>query len=734
MPPPFRRIDTSAAEFPSKTPYLYSGWDEAPLPEADEASPSDRRKVIILGGGPNRIGQGIEFDHCCVHAVQALREAGCETIMINCNPETVSTDYSTADRLYFEPLTAEHVLAVAGREAEKGEVLGVLVQFGGQTPLGLARQLEAEGLPVLGTPVSAIDLAEDRDRFRALLDELGLKQPAARIARSREEAAAAAEELGYPVLLRPSYVLGGRAMRRVESREELEAWIGSAVAVSGDHPVLIDSYLAQATEADVDGLADGANAVVAGVMEHVEEAGIHSGDSACSLPADSLAPGVEDEIRRQGALLGSALGVVGLFNIQFAVHQGEVYVLEANPRASRTVPFLSKATGLPLARHAARLALGAKLADLGLPEEIPIPFAAVKESIFPFDRFPGADAKLGPEMRSTGEVMGIDTDFPRAFWKAQIALGLDLPAEGRVFLSVRREDRAEALELARGFARLGFSLMGTLGTAAALREAGLEVEAVPKVHEGGRPHVIDRMISGDVALVVNTPLRAAHPPRQRLDPHARLRARHPLLHHPAGRARLGAGLGGGTRAPPCSPLPAGLFFPLRRARSARLMLQAWSAHEKMQRVPLSKEGYQALRDELHGLKTRTRPELVEAIKTARAHGDLSENAEYHAAREKQSFVEGRISELESLLGRAEIIDPAAQKGDTVKFGGRGAGRGRGDGGGVGLAHRRRPRAKRKIGVASPMARALIGRKAGDSVEVATPKGARAYEILEVRFG
>ena len=306
LAPSFRRIDTSAAEFPSKTPYLYSGWDEAPLPEADEASPSDRRKVIILGGGPNRIGQGIEFDHCCVHAVQALREAGCETIMINCNPETVSTDYSTADRLYFEPLTAEHVLAVAGREAEKGEVLGVLVQFGGQTPLGLARQLEAEGLPVLGTPVSAIDLAEDRDRFRALLDELGLKQPAARIARSREEAAAAAEELGYPVLLRPSYVLGGRAMRRVESREELEAWIGSAVAVSGDHPVLIDSYLAQATEADVDGLADGANAVVAGVMEHVEEAGIHSGDSACSLPADSLAPGVEDEIRRQGALLGSA--------------------------------------------------------------------------------------------------------------------------------------------------------------------------------------------------------------------------------------------------------------------------------------------------------------------------------------------------------------------------------------------------------------------------------------------
>ncbi|MGR4000814.1 MAG: carbamoyl-phosphate synthase large subunit [Alphaproteobacteria bacterium] len=503
--PSYRRIDTSAGEFPSLTPYLYSTWDRAPLSDADEAEISGRRKVIILGGGPNRIGQGIEFDYCCVHSVQALRALGVEAIMVNCNPETVSTDYDTADRLYFEPLTVEHVLEIVRREGSRGELLGVLVQFGGQTPLRIARVLEEAGVRILGTQGEVIDLAEDRDRFQTFLSELGLRQPEAGLALTVEEAVREAERVGYPVLLRPSYVLGGRAMRRVENEEDLLSWIASAVEVSGDHPVLIDSYLSDAIEVDVDALCDGERAWVGGILEHVEEAGIHSGDSACSFPHDSLRSSIIDEIYVQSRRIGEALGVVGLFNIQFACRGDEIYVLEVNPRASRTVPFLTKATGLPLARLATRLILGESLASLDLPERAVSPFHSVKEAIFPFDRFEGADAMLGPEMRSTGEVMGIAHDFPSAFWKAQLALGLPLPDDGAAFISVNGDDRDEATALARDFASLGFSLLATSGTAGHFASCGLEVEVVPKVYEGRRPHVMDRMISGDVALVLNTP-------------------------------------------------------------------------------------------------------------------------------------------------------------------------------------------------------------------------------------
>ena len=508
--PSYRRIDTCAAEFKSQTPYLYSLWDHAPLPEADEAEVSARKKVLILGGGPNRIGQGIEFDYCCVHGVQATRAMGFEAIMVNCNPETVSTDYNTADRLYFEPLTTEHVLEVADKEREQGELLGAIVQFGGQTPLGLAQALEDEGLPILGTAPAAIARAEDRDEFQQLLEGLSIRQPAGGVARSVAEAVAVAERIGYPLMLRPSFVLGGRAMRRVDGEDELLAWIENAVEVSGVHPVLLDSYLNQAVEVDVDALGDGQDIWFAGAMEHVEEAGIHSGDSACSYPANTIAAETIEEICRQTQQIGKALGVVGLLNIQFAItrdenNQDQVYVLEVNPRASRTVPFLTKATGLPLARMATQLMLGSKLADLNLPELPPTPMKAVKESIFPFDRFPGVDVLLGPEMRSTGEVMGIDQDFDRAFWKAQLALGFPLPDSGGAFLSVRKDHHREAIALAQDFQQLGFSLFATPGTAEALRTAGLAVETVHKVHEGQRPNVLDRMISGEINIVVNTP-------------------------------------------------------------------------------------------------------------------------------------------------------------------------------------------------------------------------------------
>ncbi len=503
--PVFKRVDTCAAEFEARTPYLYSTYETPPLPEETpecEAAPSERDKVIILGGGPNRIGQGIEFDYCCVHAAFALAELGLETIMVNCNPETVSTDPDTSDRLYFEPLTAEDVLEICRVEASRGRLLGVIVQLGGQTPLKLARALERAGIPILGTSPDAIDLAEDRDRFQNLLQRLALKQPPSGVCARLEEARALVERLGLPVLLRPSYVLGGRAMRIVRSLEELESFFAEAARASEFGPVLIDRYLEDAVEVDVDVLADGGTVFVAGIMEHIEEAGIHSGDSACALPPFELSEAIEAVIRDQAERIARALGVRGLMNVQMAVKDGEPFVLEVNPRASRTVPFVAKAIGLPIAKIAAQVMAGEPLARFGLKPR-PLTHVAVKEAVFPFARFPGVDLLLGPEMKSTGEVMGIDRDFGTAYLKAQIAAGNALPRSGRVFLSVRDGDKPKLVPIARGLAELGFRLIATRGTAEALRRAGLEVEPVFKVHEG-RPHIVDRLKDGDIALVINT--------------------------------------------------------------------------------------------------------------------------------------------------------------------------------------------------------------------------------------
>ena len=505
----YKRIDTCAGEFPAATPYMYSCYEPlAPAkgsgqPRAEcEADPSARDKVMILGGGPNRIGQGIEFDYCCVHAAYALKDAGYETIMVNCNPETVSTDYDTSDRLYFEPLTAENVIEIARLEATAGQLKGVVVQLGGQTPLKLAQALSAAGVPILGTPPDAIDLAEDRERFQALLAKLGLKQPSNGTARTVAEAQAVAEEIGYPALLRPSYVLGGRAMEIIHDRGQLDRYIETAMQVSGDNPVLIDQYLRDATEVDVDALADGEQVYVAGIMEHIEEAGIHSGDSACSLPPHSLPEPVLAEIRRQAALLAEALGVVGLMNVQFAVQGDEIYIIEVNPRASRTVPFVAKATGVPIAKIAARVMAGAKLADFDLAPSTG-GHVAVKEAVFPFVRFPGVDVVLGPEMRSTGEVMGLDTDFSRAFLKSQLGAGTKLPRSGTVFISVKDRDKAAMVPLARRLLDMGFAVIATHGTAHYLKDQGLEVTAINKVREG-QPHIVDAMTSGEVQLVLNT--------------------------------------------------------------------------------------------------------------------------------------------------------------------------------------------------------------------------------------
>jgi len=501
--PVFKRIDTCAGEFPSVTTYMYSCYEGDGVTPADcEADPSDRDKVIILGGGPNRIGQGIEFDYCCVHAAYALAEGGIETIMVNCNPETVSTDYDTSDRLYFEPLTAEDVVEIARVEQRKGRLLGVIVQFGGQTPLKLAQALEAAEIPILGTSPDAIDLAEDRRRFQELLARIGLKQPENGTATSPEEARSVAERIGFPVLIRPSYVLGGRAMEIVHDMAQLDRYIGSAVKVSGRNPVLIDRYLKEATEVDVDAVADGDAVHVAGIMEHIEEAGIHSGDSACTLPPHSLSEPVIDEIRRQTDLLARELKVVGLMNVQFAVRNGEIFVIEVNPRASRTVPFVAKATGVPIAKIAARVMAGGKLSAFDL-RHTRRAHVAVKETVFPFARFPGVDVTLGPEMRSTGEVMGLDADFPRAFLKSQLAAGTVLPQTGTVFISVKDEDKPAVVTLARDLAALGFKLIATGGTARFLAAENLPVEPINKVREG-RPHIVDAMKSDGVQLVFNT--------------------------------------------------------------------------------------------------------------------------------------------------------------------------------------------------------------------------------------
>ncbi len=496
--PVFKRIDTCAAEFEATTPYMYATHAGLEC----EAEPSDRAKVVILGGGPNRIGQGIEFDYCCCHAAFALAEAGIETVMVNCNPETVSTDYDTSDRLYFEPLTAEDVLEILAVEQQRGRLLGVIVQFGGQTPLRLAHALAEAGIPILGTGVEAIDLAEDRERFSALVDRLGLRQPAGGIARSAAEAVAVAEAVGYPVLIRPSYVLGGRAMEIVESRAQLEVYIGTAVSVSGEAPVLIDRYLRDAVEVDVDALSDGQTVHVAGILEHIEEAGVHSGDSACSLPPRGLTPEVIADIGRQTELLARALGVRGLMNVQFAVKDGTLFLIEVNPRASRTVPFVAKATGVPWVKIAARVMAGEPLAGL-LPPPRRLAHVAVKEAVFPFARFPGSDPVLSPEMKSTGEVMGIDSDFAMAFLKSQLGGGVELPRAGTVFVSVRDADKPVILPAARRLADMGFHLLATRGTARFLGAAGVPVEVVNKVLEG-QPHIVDRITDGGVDLVFNT--------------------------------------------------------------------------------------------------------------------------------------------------------------------------------------------------------------------------------------
>ena len=502
--PVYKRIDTCAAEFASSTAYMYSCYEGDGVSPGDcESDPSDRDKVIILGGGPNRIGQGIEFDYCCVHAAYALDEAGRETIMVNCNPETVSTDYDTSDRLYFEPLTAETVIDLVRVEQSRGRVLGCIVQFGGQTPLKLAHALEQAGIPILGTSPDSIDLAEDRQRFQQLLKDLGLRQPANGTARSYQEAMVVAERIGYPVVIRPSFVLGGRAMQIVYDHEALEHYMREAVVVSGDDPVLIDLYLKDAIEVDVDALADGTEVYVAGIMQHIEEAGIHSGDSACSLPPYALDAATIAELERQTVLLAQSLNVVGLMNVQYAIKDGEVYILEVNPRASRTVPFVAKATGVPIAKIAARVMAGEMLADFGLKRRPEMKHVAVKEAVFPFARFPGVDIILGPEMKSTGEVMGIDTDFARAFAKSQLGAGTTLPLDGTVFISVREGDKQSMVELGRRLLSMGFKIIATSGTARTLKERGIAVSEVNKVLEG-RPHCVDAMMNGQVQLVVNT--------------------------------------------------------------------------------------------------------------------------------------------------------------------------------------------------------------------------------------
>ena len=501
--PYFRQIDTCAAEFAAGTPYLYSSYD---TPSAfggqQEAEPSDRKKAVILGGGPNRIGQGIEFDYCCCHAAYALADADIESIMVNCNPETVSTDYDTSDRLYFEPLTQEDVLEILACEQKNGTLAGVIVQFGGQTPLKLSQALEKAGIPILGTDPDAIDLAEDRDRFKDLLERLELRQPDNGIARSADEARAIAADIGFPVVIRPSYVLGGRAMEIVDNDAQLERYMREAVVVSGDSPVLIDGYLRDATELDVDVLSDGKDVFVAGILEHIEEAGVHSGDSACSMPPHSLSSEIIEELSRQAKDMAKALNVVGLMNVQFAVQGETIFVIEVNPRASRTVPFVAKVLGQPIARIAARLMAGAPLSEFNMKAQS-YDHIAVKESVFPFNRFPGVDTILGPEMRSTGEVMGLDLDFATAFAKSQLGSSTVLPKSGTAFISVREGDKQRAIVPAKRLEQLGFKLIATGGTATFLAQNGIDVEPVNKVAEG-RPHIVDAIKNGDVQLVVNT--------------------------------------------------------------------------------------------------------------------------------------------------------------------------------------------------------------------------------------
>lgn len=492
--PVYKRVDTCAAEFSTATSYFYSTYEEE-----CESNPTNNKKVMVLGGGPNRIGQGIEFDYCCVHAAMALREDGFETIMVNCNPETVSTDYDTSDRLYFEPLTLEDVLEIVDKE----KPIGVIVQYGGQTPLKLAKALEAAGVPIVGTSPESIDIAEDRERFQKLLIKLELRQPPNRTARTEEEAIRLAQEIGYPLVVRPSYVLGGRAMEIVHEQRDLERYMREAVKVSNDSPVLLDRFLNDAIEVDVDCLSDGKRVFIGGVMEHIEQAGVHSGDSACSLPPYSLSDPMIEELKRQTALMSRALNVVGLMNVQFAIQNGNVFVLEVNPRASRTVPYVSKATGLPLAKIAARAMLGSSLDQQNIGDEISPPYYSVKEAVFPFVKFPGVDTILGPEMKSTGEVMGVGESFAEAFVKSQLGAGVKLPTSGCAFISVKNSDKPAMVEIARMLHELGFKILATRGTAAAISASGIPAATVNKVTEG-RPHVVDMIKNGDVQFVINT--------------------------------------------------------------------------------------------------------------------------------------------------------------------------------------------------------------------------------------
>ncbi|MBE2897393.1 carbamoyl-phosphate synthase large subunit [Pasteurellaceae bacterium 20609_3] len=531
--PVYKRVDTCAAEFTSDTAYLYSTYEQE-----CEARPTDRKKVMILGGGPNRIGQGIEFDYCCVHAALALKEAGFETIMVNCNPETVSTDFDTADRLYFEPLTLEEVLEIVRIE----NPFGVIVHYGGQTPLKLANALHDNGVRIIGTSADSIDAAEDRERFQHILQQLNLKQPENRIAHSSEQALALAQEVGYPLVVRPSYVLGGRAMQIVYNDDELTRYMREAVKVSDDSPILLDHFLNDAIEVDVDCISDGQTVVIGGIMQHIEQAGIHSGDSACSLPPYSLSDDIQDEIRRQTVAMAKALNVVGLMNVQFAVKEGDVYVLEVNPRASRTVPFVSKATGVPLAKIAAKVMAGISLAEQDVVKETLPHLYSVKEAVFPFIKFPGVDTILGPEMRSTGEVMSVGESFAEAFVKAQLGAGERLPASGKIFLSVVDSDKTKLVGLAKALQQLGYGLCSTRGTAQFLREHGLGVQIVNKVREG-RPHIVDAIKNGEIAMIINT---AGAQPESVADSHSirtsALQMRIPLYTTIAGGEALSQGL------------------------------------------------------------------------------------------------------------------------------------------------------------------------------------------------
>jgi carbamoyl-phosphate synthase large subunit len=499
--PSYKRVDTCAAEFYSETAYLYSSYEQNEVNEC-EVYPSQKKKVIILGGGPNRIGQGIEFDYCCVHAAYSLSEAGFETIMINCNPETVSTDYDTSDKLYFEPLTHEDVLSIINKESQNGEVLGVIVQLGGQTPLKISESLNQAGIKILGTSVDAIDLAEDRERFKELLQKIDLRQPENGIASSKQEAIEITKKIGFPVVIRPSYVLGGRAMEIVHNEEQLQKYINEAVSVSGDSPVLIDSFLRNAVEVDVDAISDGNETFIAGIMEHIEEAGIHSGDSACALPPQTLKKDIIKDIIDHTNKLAKELNVIGFINIQFAIQDENIFILEVNPRGSRTIPFVAKSIGIPLVKIAALIMTGKKLSDFKL-NTFKMEHISVKEAVFPFARFPGTDVILGPEMKSTGEVMGIGSTFGEAFAKSQLGANVNLPLSGQVFISIKDGDKTNIIPIAKKFSELGFSICATFGTAKALNDNNIETKYIKKVIEG-RPNAVDAMLSDEIQIVINT--------------------------------------------------------------------------------------------------------------------------------------------------------------------------------------------------------------------------------------